>query len=857
MSKIKTLQDTIKKYILSGSSDKETLGLELEHFVCDKAKNPPAYEVIEELLNTLGSRKGRTLYKEGGHTFGFYAPGYSISLEPSCQLEISIDPKGSVSDIKEVYEAFRKEWDEALAKKGLHLEHGGVQPLVVSGITTPFTFPLIPKERYHHMNEHFLKTGDHGAFMMRATASTQVSIDYKDEADALRKFKLACRLSPILALIGEYLSSEAGGEFKGKHLLRQIIWNDTDDVRCGYAEGSVTADSLDDYIKHITNTSMIMAWDGKDAVPFEGAATEFEGETSSEDFVQYLLSMFFFNVRFKKYIEIRMADSLPMEAALGYAALIKGIFYDAGVFEKVENMLSLVKSIEDIKEAEYAIINGGFAAKIYGYESATAFIAELFEAIKPALPDDEKHYLDSLMPLQVAEFLYMKGIMPNDKEHIASAKEQREYLLSSTAKYHGRVVKTLYIPKIFTYMDIKRFEELALTMNGIFNKVIEHYKKDPSYRRLFGFSPELEELILTEKGYDCPIPISRIDIFYNEDSKEFTYCEFNTDGASAMNEDRELNTSLKLTKAYKDFTKDHTVHSIELFDSWVRTFLDIYKDYASKKPGSPEVPNVAIVDYMEHATSNEFLEFQKAFERAGVKCEVIDIRKLIFKGDALYTPEGLRIDAIYRRAVTSDIEKEPRDIKDFLKAVSEQKICLIGAFQTQIAHNKILYEILHLPETGEFLTPFERRYIDAHVPFTAKLSEKISRYNPDMWASIMTEKNNWIIKPEDSYGSLGVHAGFECETDDEWKSFVKESLDKHYIVQRFCVPYRLKNIDLCKTGLDASDPSHHAGEWITHSNLTGLFCYGGEFAGIYSRISYGHIISTQYSEMAVATMIVG
>ncbi|MCR5387994.1 MAG: hypothetical protein K6E56_01965 [Lachnospiraceae bacterium] len=856
MDKLNTLSKKIKEYILSGAKDSKTLGLELEHFVCDRDCNPAPYEVIEEVLNTFGAKEGRILYKEGAHTFGVFTDGYSVSLEPSCQIEISIDPREALSGIKKIYEDFRIEIDALLNEKGLHLEHGGVHPLVVSGISTPFDFPLIPKDRYHHMNEHFLKTGRHGAYMMRATASTQVSIDYKDEADALRKYRLACRLSPVLALIGEYLSSEADGEFKGKHILRTIIWNDTDDARCGYARGSVTAETLDDYAEHAMTTPMIMAWNNGEAVPFEGTAQDFEGETDSEDFVQYLLSMFFFNVRFKKYIEIRMADSLPVEAAVGYAALIKAIFYNDDVFEKAEKLVSSVKSIDEIKAAEEAIINDGFAAKIYEHESATAFVAELFEAAKQALPTGEKHYLDSLMPLQVAEFLYMKGIAPHDKEHIASAKAQREYLLGSTAKYHGRAVKTMYIPKIFTYMDIKRFENLALTMNGIFNKVIDRYKADPSYRKLFGFAPQLEELILTEKGYDCPIPISRIDIFYNEDSKEFTYCEFNTDGASAMNEDRELNISIRRTKAYKDFTADTSVHSIELFDSWVMIFLDIYADYAKKK-GTPKTPNVAIIDYMEHATGNEFLEFQKAFENAGIKCEVLDIRKLEFKDDALYSPSGLRIDAIYRRAVTSDIEKEPEDIGDFLKAVREEKVCLIGAFQTQIAHNKILYEILHRPETKAFLSPFENHYVKCHVPFTAKLLSSLESENPEMWDSIMHEKNNWIIKPEDSYGSLGVHAGFECETDTEWQSFVKESLDKHYIVQRFCVPYRLKNIDLCKTGLDASDPENHAGEWITHSNLTGLFCYGGEFAGIYSRISYGHIISTQYSEMAVATLIVG
>ena len=37
--------------------------------------------------------------------------------------------------------------------------------------------------------------------MMRASASTQVSIDFTDEADAVRKFRVAAAIGPVLAAI--------------------------------------------------------------------------------------------------------------------------------------------------------------------------------------------------------------------------------------------------------------------------------------------------------------------------------------------------------------------------------------------------------------------------------------------------------------------------------------------------------------------------------------------------------------------------------------------------------------------------------------------------------------------------------
>ena len=49
------------------------------------------------------------------------------------------------------------------------------------------------------MNDYFHALGTHGEQMMRASASTQVSIDYRDEADAIRKMRVAQALVPLIA----------------------------------------------------------------------------------------------------------------------------------------------------------------------------------------------------------------------------------------------------------------------------------------------------------------------------------------------------------------------------------------------------------------------------------------------------------------------------------------------------------------------------------------------------------------------------------------------------------------------------------------------------------------------------------
>ena len=198
---------------------------------------------------------------------------------------------------------------------------------------------------------------------------------------------------------------------------------------------------------------------------------------------------------------------------------------------------------------------------------------------------------------------YEKEIEGHENEHIDSAAGMVDYIRHSTAKYHGIYVRSCYIPKIFSKGEFKYLEDEINTLYGIFAKIINRYAEDGEYRKLFGFDERLEKLILNSDFNDNILPIARIDIFYNDETGEYKFCEFNTDGSSAMNEDRELNNALKNTKAYKEFAAKRKVETCELFDSWVEEFLEIYK----KSSKSDELPNVAISDFMECATSNDTL----------------------------------------------------------------------------------------------------------------------------------------------------------------------------------------------------------------------------------------------------------
>lgn len=452
--------------------------------------------------------------------------------------------------------------------------------------------------------------------------------------------------------------------------------------------------------------------------------------------------------------------------------------------------------------------------------------------------------------------------------HAASGRAQVEAMRLGTATYKGVPIKFGYLPKYFTEEGFHRLKEDLEHTWRILVRVIERYLEDPAYRALFGFPRELEEMILHRPAYRTLLPVCRLDLFLNEETGDFKFCEFNADGSSAMNENAELYRTYRDTLLYREMNARYRQEEFELFDSWVETFLQIYgeavrgeagaagrpagQDQAgsgagdgnrirgSEDSGADLRPAVAIVDFLEKGSSQaEFEAFREAFERAGCPAYVAEIREMRFEDGRLLTGDGHPVDAVYRRAVTSDILAHREEVRPFLEAVRGRKVCLIGDFCTQVVHDKALFRVLHDPCTASFLSKEDVSFIQRHVPYTAFLDRETAD-RPD----VRMEREKWILKPRDSYGAHGIYPGRLCSRE-EWEAQLQARTGTDYILQEFVPPYRTENIYFGK-----QDP-----RWESFSNMTGVYLYGGRLAGIYSRASVTPIISVEGDEHEMTSIV--
>ncbi len=342
----------------------QKLGLEVEHFIVEKStgKSVSYYgeRGVEAILGRLEMQYPHSYY-EGDYLLGLYNSDYSLSLEPAAQLEISINPRGEIRHIREIYRHFEDQITPVLEDWGYRLVTRGYQP-----VSRVKELPLIPKKRYECMDDYFKTSGNRGIHMMRGTASAQISIDYFSEKDCVRKMRAAYILGPAIKLLTD-CTPVFEGEPCRNHLMRTAIWRGVDPDRCGICPGIFREDfGFRAYGEYLMNLPLIFVPGeaGEDAyVRNLTAADIWKEKLLSPEEVEHILSMTFVDVRLKHYLELRSADCMPFSHVCAYLALIKGIFFHEDVLTQI---LAAPVGEKEILQAEDSLMEKGFSGDIYG-----------------------------------------------------------------------------------------------------------------------------------------------------------------------------------------------------------------------------------------------------------------------------------------------------------------------------------------------------------------------------------------------------------------------------------------------------------------------------------------------------------
>jgi glutamate--cysteine ligase len=322
------------------------IGTEHEKFVFRLSdRSPVPYEGpagIRAFLTGL-EEYGWAPVLEHGNPIALKRDGAAITLEPAGQLELSGAPLENLHESCSEVNGHLREVREVAQSLGVGLIGLGFHPTA-----TREAMPWMPKARYEIMRRYMPRRGELGVDMMTRSCGVQVNLDFASEADMVRKFRVSLALQPVATALFAN-SPFVEGRPSGLLSQRAHVWTDTDPDRCGtpafvFADGMgferYTEYALDVPMYFIVRNGELIDCAGQSFRDFLDArlpAAPGERPTLA-DWEDHLTTLFP-EVRIKRFMEQRGADSGPWRRLCALPALWVGLLYDDTALAAAEDIV--------------------------------------------------------------------------------------------------------------------------------------------------------------------------------------------------------------------------------------------------------------------------------------------------------------------------------------------------------------------------------------------------------------------------------------------------------------------------------------------------------------------------------------
>ena len=341
-------RDDLVRHLSNGAKPPSAwrIGTEHEKFVYDlKSFKPLAYEGrpgIRQLLEGMARFDWKPV-KEGENIIGHSLNGASLSLEPGGQFELSGAPLKNIHETCAEVNTHLAQTREVAAEIG-----AGVLGLGFAPTWSLEDVPVMPKGRYGIMRRYMPKVGGYGLDMMFRTCTVQVNLDFRNEADMVKKFRVGLALQPVsTALLANSPFRE--GRPSGFLSYRAQVWTDVDNARAGMLPFVFESGmGFERYVDYVLDVPMYFVY--RDGRYFDVAGKSFRDflgrkipevahiEPSLSDWADHLTTIFP-EVRLKQFLEMRGADGGQWRRICGMPALWVGLLYDDTALDAAWDMV--------------------------------------------------------------------------------------------------------------------------------------------------------------------------------------------------------------------------------------------------------------------------------------------------------------------------------------------------------------------------------------------------------------------------------------------------------------------------------------------------------------------------------------
>ncbi len=319
----------------------------------------------------------------------------------------------------------------------------------------------------------------------------------------------------------------------------------------------------------------------------------------------------------------------------------------------------------------------------------------------------------------------------------------------------------------------KRAELVAAALEKVAAAAIQ----SPAVMDDLGLTEKERELALIEPGLSVVSITSRMDGFVH--GEEIKFVEYNAENPSSLSDQEGLNRLLFELPEMTTFAERHRLRQFSPVEKMLETLLATYREW-----GGAGRPNIAIIDWKNLPTANEFILLQKHFVAHGLRAIICSPDELTYEGGKLRCGD-FAIDLAYKRVIIHELLANPEQAEPLVRAYRDHAVCLVNPFCCKIIHKKASFELLTDEARAGWFSADEREAIRESVPWTRRLRERRTtvRGRPiDLVKFVRQERARLILKPNDDYGGHGLYLGARL-SESEWDEAIGAALGAEYVVQ--------------------------------------------------------------------------
>lgn len=343
--------------------------------------------------------------------------------------------------------------------------------------------------------------------------------------------------------------------------------------------------------------------------------------------------------------------------------------------------------------------------------------------------------------------------------------------------YGDRPIGVSLRPHLLANAQFKVLTKTAELVASALEKVAATVVQSPALMAQLGLTELEQKLAIIDPGFPGAAITSRIDGFVHRDQIKFV--EYNGENPSSLSDQEGINRVLSELLAMSSFGRRYKLQQFSPARQLLETLLVTWREW-----GGNGLPQIAIVDWKNLPTSNEFILLQEYFQSHRVPTIVCSPDELEYERGKLRTG-SFEIDLVYKRVVIHEFLARYDDTHPLVRAYRNHDVCVVNPFRCKIMHKKASFEALTDETCAKLFTAPERRAIARSIPWTRRMTHRTTTHQAkkiDLPRFVRANRKRLVLKPNDDYGGHGVYIGAHLD-QPQWEAAMGVALAADYVVQ--------------------------------------------------------------------------